>query len=126
MNLLTPRIVPTVCRQFTNPYSKLAFLRARMETLRQESHNMYKGIEKQASQARKNKDYKKAGKLFSVAARLRERHAITYYNGMMDDGHQEFYNNTVRAAQNCVKKARNVEIHKSRFNTKKTKNKKNK
>ena len=123
MNLLTPRIIPMVGRQFTNPYSKLAFLRTRIETLRQESHNMYKGIEKQASQARKNKDYKKAGKLFSVAARLRERHAITYYNGMMDQGHQEFYNNTVRAAQNCIKKARNVEIHKSRFNTKKKKNK---
>ena len=119
-------MIPMVGRQFTNPYSKLAFLRTRMETLRQESHNMYKGIEKQASQARKNKDYEKAGKLFSVAARLRERHAITYYNGMMDQGHQEFYNNTVRAAQNCIKKARNVEIHKSRFNTKKTKKKKNK
>ena len=116
-------MIPMVGRQFTNPYSKLVLLRTRMEILRQESHNMYKGIEKQESQARKNKDYKKAGKLFSVAARLRERHAITYYNGMMDEGHQEFYNNTVRAAQNCIKKARNVEIHKSRFNTKKKKNK---
>jgi len=123
MNILTSRMIPMVGRQFTNPYSKLVLLRTRMEILRQESHNMYKGIEKQASQARKNKDYKKAGKLFSVAARLRERHAITYYNGMMDEGHQEFYNNTVRAAQNCIKKARNVEIHKSRFNTKKKKNK---
>ena len=123
MNILTSRMIPMVGRQFTNPYSKLVLFRTRMEILRQESHNMYKGIEKQASQARKNKDYKKAGKLFSVAARLRERHAITYYNGMMDEGHQEFYNNTVRAAQNCIKKARNVEIHKSRFNTKKKKNK---
>ena len=115
-------------RQSMRPFSKIALrLVEELAQPRQQSHNIYKDIEKKASQARKKKDYKKAGELFSVAARMREHHTIIYYNGVMDVGHQEFYNNTVRAAENCITKARNVEKHKARFNTKKkkTKNKKN-
>ena len=96
-----------------------------MEELRKKSHNIYKELEKQASSARKKKEYERASRLFNSAARLRERHADTYYNGIMDEGHLEFYNNTVRAANNCAKKAINVKKFKATFNQKKNKKKKN-
>jgi hypothetical protein len=127
MKFLTTKLIIPVWKQSIRPPITLAFIKRRLDELRRESHNIYKCVEKKASNARKNKEYKQAGHLFGVAVKMRERHAIIYYKGIMDDGHREFYNNTVKAAENCITKARNVEKHKARFNTKKkkTKNKKN-
>ena len=126
MKFLTTKLIIPVWKQSIGPYITLAFIKRRLDELRRESHNIYKDVEKKASKARKNKEYKQAGHLFDAAVKMRERHAITYYKGIMDDGHREFYNNTVRAAFNCHKKARNVEKHNINLNKKKkTKNKKN-
>ena len=69
-----------------------------------QSHKMYKNIEKNAVIFKKNKNFLEAGRLFMVAAGMRVRHADNYYNGVMDDGHFEFYNNTLRAAKKAFKR----------------------
>tara|TARA_B100000131_G_C17736294_1_gene459100 strand:- start:312 stop:599 length:288 start_codon:yes stop_codon:yes gene_type:complete len=73
---------------------------------------MYKNIGLKASQARKRADmtndvdtkltnYKIAELLYRKCAKLRINHAITFYNGIIDEGHSiriEMLNN---AAVNC-------------------------
>ena len=69
-----------------------------------QSHKIYKNLEKKAVIAKKNKDFLEAGRLFMRAAVMRECHTDNYYNGVMDEGHFEFYNNTLRAAKKAFKR----------------------
>ena len=118
--LISQFIVPT-WKKAILPYNKIALTLERFDELRRESHDMYKGVEKRASYARKNKEYDRAGHLFNDAAKMRKRHAIIYYKGIMDTGHQVFYNNTVKAAYNCLKKSRNIKKYNANLNKKKRK-----
>ena len=92
-------------------YAKKSLMLVKKIQLRWKYHSTYKNAEKKAVQLKKQKDYKNASKWFSVAAMLRKRHAIFFFNGIMDIGHEEFYNNTVKAAEKCKKKAINIKKH---------------
>ena len=70
------------------------------------SHSMYKSIEIMAAEARKKQEHGKAGHMFMLAANWRKWHADMFFNGHMDPGHLQMYNNLLSAVKKDLKKAR--------------------
>ena len=70
------------------------------------SHSMYKRIERMAAEARKKQEHGKAGHMFMLAANWRKWHADMFFNGHMDPGHLQMYNNLLSAVKKDLKKAR--------------------
>ena len=58
-----------------------------------------------AAEARKKQEHGKAGHMFMLAATWRMWHADLFFNGHMDPGHLEIYNNLLSAAKKNLKKA---------------------
>ena len=83
--------------------------------LRREYRSIYKNAEYKAYKAKKQKDYKNASKWYAVAAMLRKSHAEIFYQEM-DKGHDEYYNNILRAAIKNSRKAINIEKNKQKKN----------
>ena len=83
--------------------------------LRREYRSIYKNAEYKAYKAKKQKDYKNASKWYAVSAMLRKSHAEIFYKEM-DKGHDEYYNNILRAAIKNSRKAINIEKNKQKKN----------
>ena len=83
--------------------------------LRREYRSIYKNAEYKAYKAKKQKDYKNASKWYAVTAMLRKSHAEIFYKEM-DKGHDERYNNILRAAIKNSRKAINIEKNKQKKN----------
>tara|TARA_B100001287_G_scaffold270376_1_gene269081 strand:- start:48 stop:350 length:303 start_codon:yes stop_codon:yes gene_type:complete len=83
--------------------------------LRWKYRSIYKNAEYKAYKAKKQKDYKNASKWYAVSAMLRKSHAEIFYKEM-DKGHDEYYNNILRAAIKNSRKAINIEKNKQKKN----------
>ena len=85
-------------------YDKKSILLVKKVQLRRKYRTIYKKAEARAFKAKKQKDYKNASKWYAVSAMLRKSHAEIFYKEM-DKGHNEYYNNILRAAIKNARKA---------------------